>query len=105
MKGNVMPVHKLLGCSASAVVAVGAMFVSIAPAQANMYPVTNYTTQYIQHVDCAAGFHIGPIGTCILGTDDHPVVEHRNDNVGCETKSVTRQDAAGNSETKTKTNC
>jgi hypothetical protein len=107
MKGNVMPVHKLLGCSAAAVVAVGATFVSIAPTQATMYPITNYTTPYIQHIDCAAGFHVGPIGTCILGTDDpHPaVVEHRDDNVGCETKSVTKQDSMGNSETKTKTNC
>ncbi len=102
-----MPVHKLLGCSAAAVVAVGATFVSIAPTQATMYPVTHYATPNIQHVDCAAGFHLGPIGTCILGNDDpHPaVVEHHDDNVGCETKSVTRQDSMGNSETKTKTNC
>jgi hypothetical protein len=107
MKGNVMPVRKLLGYSAAAVVAVGAMFASIVPTQATMYPVTHFATQNIHHVDCAAGFRLGPIGTCIIGTDDPrpAVVEHRDDNGGCETKSVTKQDSMGNSETKTKTNC
>ena len=73
-----------------------------------MYHITGFSTPYVQHVDCAAGFHLGPIGTCIIGTDDPArpvVVEHRDNQVGCETKSVTKQDAAGNSETKTKTNC
>ena len=99
-----MLVHKLVGCSA--VVAVGAMFASIAPTQATMYH-TQFSTPYIQHVDCAVGFHLGPVGTCVIGTDDPgpAVVERHDDNVGCETKSVTKQDAAGNSVTKTKTNC
>ena len=101
-----MSLQKLLGCSAAAV-AVGAVCAWTAPTQASMYPITHYATPYVQHADCAAGFHIGPVGTCILGTDDpRPVVvEHPDDHMGCETKSVTRQDAAGNSETKTKTNC
>ncbi len=105
-----MPVRKLVGCSAAAVVGVGAIFASIAPTQANMYRIyriTQYSTPYIQHVDCAVGFHLGPLGTCVIGTDDPgpAVVERHDDNVGCETKSVTKQDAAGNSMTKTKTNC
>jgi hypothetical protein len=102
-----MNLHKLVGCSAAAVVAAGAMFASIVPTQATMYHITDNTTSYIQHVDCAVGAHIGPLGGCILGTDDshRAVDEHRDDNAGCGTKSVTRQDAAGNSETKTKTNC
>ena len=48
-----------------------------------------------------------PVGTCVIGTDDPAppaVIERRDDNVGCETKSVTKQDASGNSVTKTKTN-
>ena len=98
-----MLMHKLVGCSA----AVGAMFASIAPTQATMYRITQYSMPYIQHVDCAVGFHLGPLGTCVIGTDDPgpAVVERHDDNVGCETKSVTKQDAAGNSVTKTKTNC
>jgi hypothetical protein len=104
---NAMPVvRKLVVCSAAAV-AVGAVFASIAPTQANMYRITQYSTPYIQHVDCAVGFHLGPLGTCVIGADDPgpAVVERHDDNVGCETKSVTKQDAAGNSVTKTKTNC
>jgi hypothetical protein len=58
-------------------------------------------------VDCAVGFHLGPLGTCVIGGDDPgpAVVERHDDNVGCETKAVIKQDAAGNSMTKTKTNC
>src|ERR1700677_1950393 len=67
---NAMPVRKLVGCSAAAVVAVGAMFASIAPTQANMYRITQYSTPYIQHVDCAVGFHLGPLGTCVIGAYD-----------------------------------
>ena len=39
----------------------------------------------------AVGFHLGPVGTCFIGTDDPAppaVIERRDDNVGCETKSV-----------------
>jgi hypothetical protein len=102
-----MPVRKLVGCSAAAVVAIGVLFASIAPTQATMYRITQYSTPYIQHVDCAVGFHLGPLGTCVIGADDPgpAVIERHDDNVGCETKSVTKQDAAGNSVTKTKTNC
>jgi len=102
-----MRFHNLAGCSAAAIVALGATFASVVPSQAAMYPAAHFTTPYVQHVDCAAGFHLGPVGACILGTDDHrpDVAEHRDDNGGCDTKSVTKQDAAGNSETKTKTNC
>ena len=102
-----MPVRKLVGRSAAAVVVVGAMFASIAPTRATMYRIPQYSTPYIQHVDCAVGFHLGPLGTCVIGGDDPgpAVVERHDDNVGCETKAVTKQDAAGNSVTKTKTNC
>jgi len=102
-----MNLHKLVGSSAVAVVAAGTMFASVAPTQAFMFPIARDATPNIQRVDCAVGAHIGPLGGCILGTDDpHPaVVERRDDSVGCGTKSVTRTDAAGNSETKTKSNC
>jgi len=47
----------------------------------------------IQHVDCAVGFHLGPVGTRVIGTDDPAppaVVERRDDHIVCETKSVRR---------------
>jgi hypothetical protein len=102
-----MSLRKFAGCSAAAVVAAGAMFASVVPTQATMYPAAHFATTYVQHVDCALGMHIGPLGGCILGTDEprHDDVDHRDDSGGCQTKSVTRQDSNGNSETKTKTNC
>jgi hypothetical protein len=102
-----MSLRKFVGCSAAAVVAAGAMFASILPTQATMYPNARYAMPYIQHVDCAAGFHVGPVGTCIIGTDEprHEGVEHRDDQGGCETKTIKKEDSMGNSETKTKTNC
>jgi hypothetical protein len=107
MKGIAMVLHKLMGCSAAAIISVGAIFTTVVPMQAAVLHAGVYAPTDIRHVDCAVGAHIGPVGGCILGADDpHPVVvEHHDDNVGCETKSVTRQDAAGNTETKTKTNC
>jgi hypothetical protein len=109
-----MSLHRLIGCSAAALVGAGAMLASVAATQATMLPVSRYATPYVQHVDCAVGAHIGPLGACILGNDDNApvVVEPRAVDApnpqgadGCATKSVTRTDAEGNSETKTKTNC
>ena len=109
-----MSLHRLIGCSAAALVGAGAMLASVAATQATMLPVSRYATPYVQHVDCAVGAHIGPLGACILGTDDKPpvVVEPRAGDApnpqgadGCATKSVTKTDTEGNSETKTKTNC
>jgi hypothetical protein len=77
-------------------------------------PISHYATPSIHHVECAVGAHIGPLGGCILGNDNPPpvVVERRAADApdargtdGCGTKSDTRTDGAGNSETKTKTNC
>jgi hypothetical protein len=103
-KGKTMSVRHLLGAAS---IAAGGLLVSAVPTEATMYPITHYATPYVQHVDCAAGFHVGPVGTCIIGTEEphDRVMERRDDHVGCDTKSVTRQDEAGNSETKTKTNC
>ena len=100
-----MSIYKYLGCSTA--VMAGVMLTWVAPTKAFLYPVAPAATSYIQHVDCAAGFHVGPVGTCVIGTDEphDKVMERRDDHVGCDTKSVTRQDEAGNSETKTKTNC
>jgi hypothetical protein len=100
-----MSIYKYLGCSTA--VMAGVMLTWVAPTKAFLYPVAPAATSYIQHVDCAAGFHVGPVGTCVIGTDEphDRVMERRDDHAGCDTKSVTRQDEAGNSETKTKTNC
>ena len=109
-----MSSRQLIGCSAAALVGAGAMLASVATTQATMRPVSHYATPYVQHVDCAIGAHIGPLGACIIGQDDNPpvVVEHRVVDApgpqgadGCSTKSVTRADATGGAETHTKTNC
>jgi hypothetical protein len=110
-----MFVQKLMGCTAAAAVAA---FISIGGAQAAIYPAVHYGNQGsqhtpdIHHVDCAVGFHIGPAGACVLGTDDPPppaehreIIERRSVDEGCQTKSVHREDSMGNSETKTKSNC
>jgi hypothetical protein len=109
-KVNLMALRQFISYSAAALLGVGAMLTSAIPSQATMFPLARYAAApYVQNVDCALGAHIGPVGGCILGTDDPctVVVEHPDNapNPGCETKSVTRTDASGNSETKTKTNC
>jgi hypothetical protein len=110
-----MILRQLIGGSAAAIVGAGTILASILSSQAAMVPVSHYPTLAI-HVDCAVGAHIGPLGGCILG-DDNPnpppvVIERRaadapppNSADGCATKSVTKTDDTGNSETKTKTNC
>jgi hypothetical protein len=102
-----MVLNKLTGCSAAAIISVAAMLAGVVPSQAAMQHAAFYASSDVRHVDCAVGAHVGPVGGCILGTDDpHPVVaEHRDNNGGCETKSVSKQDAQGNTETKTKTDC
>jgi hypothetical protein len=104
-----MFVQKITACAAAATIAA---FMSVGGAQAAMSPVVHYGTANVQHVDCAVGFHLGPLGTCVIGADDRPppdaappVVEHRSVDEGCQTKSINRTDSEGNSETKTKTNC
>jgi hypothetical protein len=115
-----MFILKLTGCAAAAAFA---SFISINAAQAAMSPITHYgKTPPVHHVDCAVGFHIGPLGTCIMGADDvappppgPPAVvidgpapapiEGRAADEGCETRSVKRQNSFGDSETRTVTNC
>lgn len=99
-----MLVQTLTGCAATAALTA---FIALTPAQAAMVAMPRFDTPRVQKVDCAAGFHIGPIGTCIIGTEeDHhdQVVQHPMDG-GCQTKSVQRSDAMGNTETRTKTDC
>jgi hypothetical protein len=109
-----MTSRQLIGCFTAALVGSGAMLASVAATQATMLPASRYATPYVQYVDCAIGAHIGPLGGCIIGNDDNPpvVVEHRvidapdpQATAGCSTKSVTRTDANGDTETRTKTNC
>ena len=61
-----MSIYKSLGCSTA--VMAGVMLTWVAPTKAFLYPVAPAATSYIQHVDCAAGFHVGPVGTCVIGT-------------------------------------
>jgi hypothetical protein len=102
----VKSMSKLLSCISAATVAA---FMAVAPASAAMSPVVPYNASDVQQVDCAVGFQLGPAGACILGTPDHVehdrVIENRTSDEGCETKSVKRTDATGNSETRTATNC
>ena len=104
-----MSLQKLTVCAAAT--AALAASVWVIPTQASMYPIARAAKPYIQHVDCAVGFHLGPVGTCVVGAPDAPppppVVVDRAapPDQGCETKSITRRDSEGNSETRTKTNC
>ena len=112
---------KFTSCAAAAAIA---SVLSITSTHAAMSPSAPYGAPIIQHVDCAVGFHIGPAGACIVGVDNAPpppatvivdpppavapappVVERRAVDEGCETRSVTQTDAAGNSETHRVTNC
>jgi hypothetical protein len=134
-----MTLRQLMGCSVAALVGAGAILAPLASAQASMLSAPHYATPYVQHIDCAVGAHVGPLGGCILGdnpppvvierrVDDNPppvVIERRvDDNTapvvierraadapvapdadGCASKSITKTDGMGNTETKTKTNC
>jgi hypothetical protein len=109
-----MSSRQLIGGFAAALVAASAMLASVGATQATMLPVSHYAAPYVQHVDCAIGAHIGPLGACIIGHDDNPpvVVERRVIDSpdpqaadGCSTKSVTRTNGNGDSETHTNTNC
>jgi hypothetical protein len=110
----IMSLRQLIGCSAAALVGAGAVLASVVTTQAAMLPVSRLATPHVQYVDCAIGAHIGPLGACIIGNNDNPpvVVEHRVVDApdpqaadGCSTKSVTKTDGAGNTETRTKSNC
>jgi hypothetical protein len=96
-----MLVHTITSGAATFTVAT---LLSFSPVQAAMSPAIHNGDASVQRVDCAVGFHLGPAGACIIGTEDRPVVERRAADEGCETKSVTRSDDTG-SVTKTKTNC
>ena len=91
--------------------AAAAMFVclGVSGAQAAMPANLHTSNSAVTRVDCAVGFHLGPAGACIIGTDeprrDDTVIERRATDEGCQTKSVQRTDAMGNTETHTRTNC
>lgn len=80
-------------------------FGTVGLADASMSPAVHFDTPSIQRVDCAVGFHVGPAGACIVGTEEEhhdQVIERRDADEGCETKTVRRSDDMGNSETHTK---
>jgi hypothetical protein len=104
----------LLGIMAFGAMGAGTMVAAAAP-----FKVAKQPPFFIRHVECAVGAHIGPVGGCIIGTDDPPpatvvvapppdvttqktVTQDAN---GCATKSVTQTDSAGNSATTTQSNC
>ena len=93
----------------AALFGAGILFASVVSGQAAMAPRAPEAMPNIHNADCAVGMHIGPLGGCVLGTDDDrgKVIEHRSadDRDGCTTKTIKRTDDMGNSETKSKTNC
>jgi hypothetical protein len=99
-----MNMHWITGSAAAFAIGV---LMSSGGAQAAMSPAVHYDTSNVQRVDCAVGFHLGPAGACIIGTEEHheKVIERRATDDGCETKTVHRSDGMGNSETRSKTNC
>jgi len=91
--------------SLAAIATAGVLFSG--SSQAAMSQAFSYKTADVQRVDCEVGFHVGPVGTCIESEEEHneKIIEKRATDDGCKTKSVTRSDDMGNSETRTKTNC
>ena len=66
-----MPILKIAGYGASAALASPK---SIGSTQAAMAPAVNAGNANVHYVDCAVGFHIGPAGACILGSDNDKLV-------------------------------
>jgi len=101
-----MSLRQLIVCSTAAIIGGGALLASVAATEATILPASLKVTPYVQRVDCAVGAHLGPLGACILGSDDstRAAPDPRGDG-GCATKSVTKTDSNGASETRTETNC
>jgi hypothetical protein len=98
---------------------------STVPASAGTFAAPLNSNLPIQTVGCAVGAHIGPLGACVIGTEDPPtvVIEHRaadapppppdgtttktvtQDSNGCTTKTIEQNDGMGNSAAKSQTNC
>jgi hypothetical protein len=111
-KERIMSHRQLTGASLASLLGAGALFATVAAAQAAMSPIPlQATSSGVQKVDCAVGAHIGPLGGCILGNEERPgvVIERRSaddpDEGGCKTKTIRREDSMGNSETRSKSNC
>ena len=100
-----MNMHSIVTVAASTVLLT---VFSAGTSQASMSPNFPHASANSQMVDCAAGFHIGPLGACLGASDEErhdTVIEKRAVEDGCQTKSVRRSDDQGNSETRTSTNC
>ena len=99
-----MNIHWITGSAAAVAIAV---LTFGGAAQAGMSPAVHYDTSGVQRVDCAVGFHLGPAGACILGTEEprERVIERRATDDGCQTRTVHRSDDMGNSETRSRTDC
>ena len=97
-------VRTLMSCAAAAALAG---FLSIGASEAAMSPAVQYQAPTIHHVDCAVGMHMGPAGVCIVGVEEHheKVIEHRSSDENCKTKSVTKENDMGETQTKTMTKC
>jgi hypothetical protein len=109
-KGKAMFVSKSMNGALAAMFGAGIFCASVASGQAAMAPMAPHAAPNVQKVDCAVGMRLGPLGGCVLGTDDDhrdKVIEHRSadDRDGCTTKTIKKTDDMGNSETRSKTNC
>jgi len=97
---------RLIGYSLAIAVGVGAVFASAATAGAAFLPTTRFAINHVQHVDCAVGAHIGPLGACIFGSpysDNRRAVDAPRE--GCSTQTVERTDGMGDSVAKSRTEC
>jgi hypothetical protein len=112
--------HLLIGSALALALA------STVPASAGTFAAPLNSNLPIQTVGCAVGAHLGPLGACIIGTEDPApvVVEHRaadvplppvrdesttrtmtQDSNGCATKTIEQNDGMGNSAAKSQSNC
>ncbi len=109
-----MSLRQLIGCSAATLVGAGAILASATATQAVTLPVTRHAATNVQHVDCAIGAHIGPLGAASSVTT---TTRLSWSSIASSTRRilkpptvaqpslVTRTDSSGDSETRTKTNC
>jgi hypothetical protein len=98
---------------------------SAVPASAGTFAAPLNSNLPILTIGCAVGAHLGPLGACVIGTEDPPpvVIEHRAADVppppadgtttrsvtqdanGCATKTIEQNDGMGNSAAKSQSNC
>lgn len=99
-----MSALRLMGCATAATIA---SLITFGSASAAMAPVVQNDAPDVSSLIALWECNLGPAGVCVIGTDEprhDTVIERRSVDEGCRTKSVTRENGMGDTETRTKTN-